>query len=224
MIYVMSDIHGNRAAFDDILAQIQLQAEDELYVLGDVIDRNPYGMEILLELIQMRQAKVLLGNHEHMMLDVLDHPGDKMALERWYSNGGEISHRMFDDLPEMLQRRIVNFLRRAPVNVSVQAGDQEYLLVHGMPIYAYDREVHNLVYGDLTTFSVWDRMDADWKPQDKRVVVFGHTPTAYYQRRFPMEIWYGEGTIGIDCGAAYSGSGRLCCLRLDDNQVFYSAV
>ncbi len=41
MIYVMSDIHGNRRRFDSIMEQIRLQPEDHLYVIGDVVDRHP---------------------------------------------------------------------------------------------------------------------------------------------------------------------------------------
>lgn len=41
MIYVMSDIHGNMRRFKSIMSQINLQAEDTLYILGDVIDRYP---------------------------------------------------------------------------------------------------------------------------------------------------------------------------------------
>ena len=44
LIYVMSDIHRNLANFNSILEQINLQADDTLYVLGDVIDRHPYGI------------------------------------------------------------------------------------------------------------------------------------------------------------------------------------
>lgn len=42
MHYVMSDIHGNKEAFDTVLSMINLQPEDYLYILGDVIDRGEY--------------------------------------------------------------------------------------------------------------------------------------------------------------------------------------
>lgn len=45
MIYVMSDIHGQKRRFDSVMKQINLQPEDTLYVLGDVIDRNPDGIK-----------------------------------------------------------------------------------------------------------------------------------------------------------------------------------
>ena len=56
MIYVLSDIHGNRRRFDSILKQIRLQPEDTLYVLGDVIDRHPEGIPILRQIMAMPMA------------------------------------------------------------------------------------------------------------------------------------------------------------------------
>ena len=80
MIYVISDIHGNMRRFRSIMKQINLQPEDTLYVLGDVIDRFPYGIEILQELMAMPNVKMLLGNHEYMMLNAMDgHYVDTMS-------------------------------------------------------------------------------------------------------------------------------------------------
>ena len=69
MIYVLSDIHGQKQRFESIMKQINLQPEDTLYVLGDVIDRNPDGIKILRKLMAMPNVKMILGNHEYMMLD-----------------------------------------------------------------------------------------------------------------------------------------------------------
>lgn len=70
MTYVLSDIHGSLPRFESIMAQINLQAEDTLYVLGDVIDRYPDGIKILRRIMQMPNAKMLIGNHEYMLLAV----------------------------------------------------------------------------------------------------------------------------------------------------------
>ena len=69
MIYVMSDIHGQKRRFDSVMEQINLQPEDTLYILGDVIDRNPDGIRILRQIMAMPNAKMVLGNHEYMMLN-----------------------------------------------------------------------------------------------------------------------------------------------------------
>ena len=47
MTYVMSDIHGDLDRFRSVMDQIYLKADDHLYVLGDVIDGYPYGLDIL---------------------------------------------------------------------------------------------------------------------------------------------------------------------------------
>ena len=45
MIYVMSDIHGQKRRFDSVMRQIGLRAEDTLYVLGDVNANRLCGIE-----------------------------------------------------------------------------------------------------------------------------------------------------------------------------------
>ena len=80
MIYVLSDIHGHEGRFASILKQINLQPEDTLYVLGDVIDRHPGGIRILRKIMAMPNAKMLLGNHEYMMLRALGEPDRKSVV------------------------------------------------------------------------------------------------------------------------------------------------
>ena len=68
----MADIHGNSKRFLSVMNQINLQPKDTLYVLGDIIDRYPDGIRILRMLMDMSNTKMLLGNHEYMMLNAFD--------------------------------------------------------------------------------------------------------------------------------------------------------
>ena len=88
MTYVLSDIHGNMPNFKSILKQIDLQPEDTLYILGDVIDRYPDGIRILRMIMAMPNAKMLLGNHEYMMLKAISmpHPQPDSPWERNFPN------------------------------------------------------------------------------------------------------------------------------------------
>ena len=58
MIYVMSDIHGRKDRFEDILEQINLRQNDLLYILGDVIDRNPSGVSLLRYIMSQANIKI----------------------------------------------------------------------------------------------------------------------------------------------------------------------
>ena len=235
MVYVMGDIHGNTRRFNSILQQINLQPEDTLYVLGDVIDRHGDGVRILRRLKAMPNAKVLLGNHEYMMLRALGHPyrSQEAANEEesrflWYRNGGEVTHRYWKRIRKTLRAEIIGYLHSLPLNLDITVGGVKYKLVHGAPLE--DFSDCGGKYQTPTHFTVWRRWEKEDVSAQNAVIIFGHTPTKHYQRANPLEVYFGEKCIGIDCGSGYpdqpedafSPQGRLACLRLDDLQVFYS--
>lgn len=232
MIYILSDIHGNLRRFQSILEQIQLKAEDTLYILGDVMDRHPHGIQILRQIMAMPNAKMILGNHEYMMLRALGHPYDNnidtgTALAHWYRNGGQVTHEAFNLLSPEEQAETIAFLQSLPLSIDLTWNGQPCKLVHGGPVEAFD---HDPKYFGPVHYAVWKR----WKPEDSwptgYTMIFGHTPTRYYRDIVPMEVWYQDNLIGIDCGSGYpedpaqdhSKYGRLACLRLDDGKIFYS--
>ena len=79
MIYVVSDIRGERKKFDVIMRKIKLKPEDRLYVIGDVIDRGKDGIKILLDLMKMNNAIVLLCDLEIMLLKLIKPTVEYMA-------------------------------------------------------------------------------------------------------------------------------------------------
>ena len=219
MIYVMADIHGHLERFRSVMEQIDLQPEDTLYVLGDVVDRNPDGIKILLELMDMPNMKMLLGNHEYMMRDTIHNPDDWFHRELWYQNGGEITWDSWLLLDEETQASVLDFIDNLPLNLEVSVGDVNYLLVHGAPenwFYTAGKRYHS-----PDEFAVWERLGRHAIAPEGKTVIFGHTPTFRYHRTLPMRIWYGKRLIGIDCGCAYE-DGRLACLRMEDGKEFYS--
>ncbi len=243
MTYVISDIHGNMKRFRELMERINLQPEDTLYILGDVIDRHPGGIKILREIMAMPNAKMLLGNHEYMMLQCLAprHPKDEDPWESecennrnlriWYKNGGDVTHQYLKHIRKDVRREIFAYLKALPLNIDIEVNGRKFKLVHASPtenfLGAYKR-----YYNSLTEFSVWER----WEPTDRVpegcTMIFGHTPTCYFQQTTPFKIWSeDERAIGIDCGCGYadtfhdlSSYCRLGCLRLDDMKEFYSDV
>ena len=238
MIYVMSDIHGQLRRFNSVLKQINLRPVDTLYILGDVIDRNPDGIRILRQIMAMPNAKMLLGNHEYMMLEALyysaptDDPEEaEFYLERkqdlWYDNGGLVTHRYLKRIPKIRRQEIFRYLDSLPVNMEIIVNGRCFLLTHAAPTELYP--YFGYKYRDEKEFAVWKRFETYCELEGK-TVIFGHTPTFNMTFESPMEVWNAGSWIGIDCGCmlpetgdAWSGAyGRLACLRLDDMTVFYS--
>lgn len=219
MHYVLGDIHGMEDRFESVMEQIQLREEDLLFVLGDVIDRGPGGISLLQRIMSMPNAHMLLGNHEYMMLQAVEHPSaDTIGL--WYRNRGAVTHNSFKRLRKEQRFQLLDFLHTLPLEFSLTVEGKRYLLVHGVPASWY--QPTDRWYDCAAEFAVWERLEPGQWQDRNRTLIFGHTPTAYYQRQLPMELWYGGNMIGIDCGAPYGEEGRLACLRLEDGAVFYS--
>lgn len=239
MTYVISDLHGQQRRFDSILDKIQLTAEDTLYVLGDVIDRNPDGIRILRRIMAMPNAKMLLGNHELVMLKALYYIDreDKNApnreellhkrLDHWYRCGGRVTHEHLKHLRKSLREEIFEWVDALPLNEYLRVNGRDFLLTHAAPTALYTPDSK---YLNEKEFSVWHRFDGSEEYPMDCTVIFGHSGTYHFQSDNPLKIWYGKGLIGIDCGALYPEGadprtgrrGRLGCLRLEDMQEFYS--
>ena len=221
MQYVLSDIHGESAAFDAILAMIHLQPEDHLYIIGDVIDRGSDGIALLRSIREMPNATLLMGNHEYMMIDALRHPKDKTAVVRWWMNGCEETLRRFYDLLPQAREELLRYLESLPVQIDLSINVQNYRLVHAAPLELYKAGR----WKDEKVFAVWQRIPLAPQPLGDRPVLIGHTPTRHVQRAdWPrMRIAHGDGVIDLDCGCVFPEyGGQLGCLRLEDGMEFYS--
>ena len=155
MIYVMSDIHGNERRFKSVMQQINLQPSDTLYILGDVIDRFPGGIRILRSIMQMPNVKMLLGNHEYMMLNTIDPLTDRDEKALWYQNDGRITHDYWKRIRKTVRKEVFDYLRKLPVNIDITVNGKPYKLVHGAPQELYFELKWE--YTRRTEFAVWMR-------------------------------------------------------------------
>ena len=87
-LIAIGDIHGCRLALERLLDAIRPTQEDTVVTLGDYIDRGPDSrgvLDVLIEVGGQTQLVGILGNHEEMMLEVLNNSGPHHA---WLKYGG----------------------------------------------------------------------------------------------------------------------------------------
>lgn len=204
-VYAVGDIHGCTGQLDAIHARIAEDAAhapepDRVIVyLGDYVDRGPDSRGAVERVLAppIRASLVhLCGNHEAMMLDVLEHPAEEGALALWLRNGGVATLTSYglsgEDPPETWADRLPHahlaFLRG--LARSYRAGG--YLFAHagirpGVALDAQDAD-------DL----LWIREPFLCSEADHgAVVVHGHTPGNAPVIR--------ANRIGLDTGAVYGG-------------------
>lgn len=213
MVYCIADIHGEIDRYKSMLDLIQFSEDDTLYVLGDVIDRNPGGVNILEDIMTRKNVILLLGNHELMALATLGPHVVLGARDLWRENGGTETRRELLYLRTREEREdILRFIQSLPDHLDIEVNGCKFHLVHGMP-------------GNDTGSRVWDRPEVGAPaPIPGTTVIVGHTPTVYLNgdNGEPFRIWHGDGIICIDCGCGNTTElRRLACLRLDDMEEFY---
>jgi diadenosine tetraphosphatase ApaH/serine/threonine PP2A family protein phosphatase len=84
-IGVISDIHSNLPALEAVLADVEREAPDELWCLGDIVGYGPHPNECV-DLVRGRAALSLCGNHDLAVIgtiDSTDFTGDAGAAARW---------------------------------------------------------------------------------------------------------------------------------------------
>ena len=235
MIFATSDIHGY--PLDSFLRQLEkagFSPSDQLYVIGDVIDRNGDGGVAMLRWMMRRENVTLIkGNHEAMMLECEFALMSELSMEnlrkvtleqehrllRWHRNGCLVTLEHLSKLrqadPEELTR-LLDYVRSAPLYAEVSVPMKRFVLVHGGLGY-FDPEKGLDEYGEDDL--VWTRPEPDERYWEDRMVILGHTPTSYLGgergRMFLTDTW-----ADIDTGAAGGGSPML--LRLDDMHPFYT--
>ena len=213
MIYVMSDIHGEKERYDAMLRKIQLSDQDTLYIIGDVIDRKPYGIQILLDIMAHENMILLRGNHEQMCLDTLGRENILGARWLWQSNGGSPTRRelLYRHTPAE-RNHILRYLENTPLDLTIEVNGKKFHLVHGMP-------------GETAEQKLWGRPEKESRsPWPDVTVIVGHTPTCLITNDYknPLSIWHGNGIIDIDCGCGKpTDLRRLACLCLNDMKEYY---
>jgi hypothetical protein len=91
--YVLSDVHGYVGDLVAGLEQIGFGSDDELWILGDLLDRGPDGIGVVDLVMSLQQeapdrVHVLMGNHEILALGRHRFPTSRFA-DSWRINGGK---------------------------------------------------------------------------------------------------------------------------------------
>lgn len=231
MIYVMSDIHGMYDKYLKMMELIDLKEDDRLYVLGDVVDRGPDSMKILLDMMKRPNVLGIVGNHELMMMSCMDillseindafldslEDESIMKLYDWVYNGGNSTMQAFKRLSEAEQNDVIAYIMNFTAYDEVMGNGNHYLLVHAG--IAHFDENKPLDEYELVDF-VWTRPDwaVPYYQDPQQFVVVGHTPT--WTMSGEAKIFYQNQFIAIDCGACFE-RGKLACLCLDTMEEYY---
>lgn len=217
--FAISDIHGCRQTFDALLKGINLKKKDELYLLGDYIDRGPDSKGVLDRIFQLKEEgfKVFctVGNHEAMMIQSI---GDGEVQRTWLAHGGLATLQSFGvKTVTAVPDRYLDFIEELDYFIE----SDNFLLVHaGLNFHAPDplEDFHSMMW-----IRNWHRDVNKWW-LGKRKIIHGHTPTPVDRIKEQKNQLKNEGYLCIDAGAGMAALGRegmLCAFEMTQRKLYF---
>lgn len=238
MIYCVSDIHGCLDCLIDVLNQAGFNEDkDQLYILGDIVDRGCQIWETY-EWVKKRIGKsvfMTLGNHEDGIInDVFVMKGSRDTddgIDSKYADYYKthlFNNDIYGTILSLMKQghsldelvHMCDFFDSLPLYYEVDAGGKKYTLVHAF--------CEDDVSRTNRTDAIWRRDFAEttYLLRKGKNIIYGHTPTPAYTGCDEVEcVMTRDGLskkINIDCGCVYGG--KLALIRLDDEEVWYAKL
>lgn len=217
MKYVISDIHGESSTFFKMLEKINFSTKDELYIIGDIMDRGEDALSIIEYIRKQNNIYYIKGNHEEMFMDFVRR-NDPFP---WINNGGLNTYNQIAKNGVRYMNELYDYINTLPFYMVVD----KYILVHAgleVPIRHKSLTIKDLIerYGEDNCLWSKDLVGKERKFKDYTIIC-GHTPTQVIpNNKDKGNIFYTTGTIYIDCGCGFD-DGHLGCLCLDTMEEFY---
>lgn len=189
----IGDIHGCAGALTELLRQIDPQPADTIVTLGDYVNRGPDTRGVIDQLLTLRdrcRLVTLVGNHDEVLLDVLDGRADK---QRFIKMGGQATLDSYgpDSSVAYLPPSHIAFLRSCRTHFETATH-----------LFAHANYAPNLRLGQTDGFTlIWPKLEPPYPAphfSGKRAVV-GHTA-----QRSSEVLDLGH-VVCIDTGCCYGG-------------------
>jgi serine/threonine protein phosphatase 1 len=231
----ISDIHGCVETFRTLLTQqVHLTPDDELYLLGDYVDRGPDSKGVLDHILHLResgyQVHCLKGNHEEMMYKAAF---DSQEVEMWLYNGGKETLMSFGlEDPAALPKRYLDMIQDMDFYFEVD----KFILVHAglnfSGVSAPDKgeegflwQVHNpLTDHNSMLWIRWWYDNINWNWLRDRMIIHGHTPIETDEISEMSLALKEDRVLDIDngCFAKYrDGLGQLCAFDMTHRKLYF---
>lgn len=212
---IIGDIHGCSETFSKMLNEkLKVTKEDDIYLLGDYIDRGPNVKETIDIILDLKDNGyhifALMGNHEQMLLNSI-YSVEEFAA--WYkNNGAAMTLKSFGvKYPKMIEQKYLDFFYSLEYYFELD----KFIIVHGGLNFEIDNPLEDIAS------MVWIREEhVDRKKTHGKRLITGHTPRPIEEIKKSLM----RGKILLDGGCVYyrkyKDMGNLVALELETMKLF----
>lgn len=219
--YAITDIHGCNKTFNQLLDKIAFTTTDQLFLLGDYVDRGPDSSGVIDTILDLQQQgyniHCLRGNHEQMMIDASDPNAPLSDNTVWLRNGGDRTLRSYYEGPH---RSIPDAHFHFLDSLSVCKITEQFVFVHAGLNFDTPNPLDNQ-YSMLWIRNWYDDLNRHWLGD--RIIVHGHTPQKRSRIERQLRKLDDFPVMNIDAGCVfdYVGFGHLCAFDLEQRTLTF---
>lgn len=208
---VISDVHGCFSTLSALLYKLQIQSNDQVFLLGDYVNKGPKSLDtldLILHLNSLPNYFALLGNHDQLLLDYLT-SGSKSIRKQLI----ELNNSDFFEISHQKKMNYVSALAKLPCYLELD----NYLLVHA----GFNFHLKEPFHSKEDMLMIREFIYHPEKAHHKQII-HGHYP--HDKKTIVESIVSDKKIIPLDNGCVYAGHregmGELLCLNLDNKQLF----
>ncbi|MGD1859654.1 MAG: metallophosphoesterase family protein [Leptolyngbyaceae cyanobacterium] len=207
----IGDIHGHYIGLRHLLDKIAPTNSDQVYCVGDLIDRGPQSAKVV-SYVRDQGFSCVLGNHEQLLLGAFDKNCESpQMLQAWLYSGGQSTLASYDKDVDLLSEHM-EWFRSLPIYLDL---DDIWLVHAGLdPTMAVNEQTAEECCWVRDVFH-----NASQPYFADKLIITGHTITFTFPNIKPGQIVSGPGWLDIDTGAYHPKSGWLTALDIDNKIV-----
>lgn len=179
-VAVISDIHGNYVALEEVIKDAKAQGAEKYIFTGDLINEFPFGnkvINIIKDLQKEYDVYVVKGNREQYLIeyDEYKYTWENIQFRNTIFMRNELTDESFE------------FIKELPFSLSIKIEDLSFKIFHGS-IYNISEFIHN--YDDVLMEKVANESEED-------ILLFGHSHQRIWEKEAFGKLFINAGCSGV---------------------------
>ena len=179
-VAVISDIHGNYVALEEVIKDAKMQGAEKYIFTGDLINEFPFGNKVINLIKDLQKdfdVYVVKGNREQYLIeyDEYKYTWENIQFKNTIFMRNELTDESFE------------FIKQLPFSLSIKIEDLSFKIFHGS-IYNISEFIHS--YDDMLMEKVANESEED-------ILLFGHSHQRIWEREAYGKLFINAGCSGV---------------------------
>lgn len=211
-IGIMSDIHSNIIALEEVLKRFETENIDKIICLGDVIGIGPYPEKCIQKLIEKQEIIIsyVNGNHEKYLIKGIPKTNHNEKNGRVLTEEEQNTHKWNHN---RLNKKQIEFIQCLKNKDILNIGENKIVIEH------YPTDL-NQNYKKFYNFPNEDILEELFEEDDANIFLFGHTHNAYC-KIVNSKYFINPGSLGCP---SKTGCASVGILEIDKKNISYKNI